>query len=52
MTFRLGDQLYAIEHTGIGPFEGFMEHQNRKSFFKPLVTSIRQPCASCLLPAS
>jgi len=29
MTFRLGNQLYAIEHTGIEPFDGFMEHQNR-----------------------
>jgi hypothetical protein len=37
MTFRLGEQLYAIEHTGIEPFDGFMEHQNRApALFKPL----------------
>jgi len=28
MTFWLGDQLYALEHTGIEPFDGFMELQN------------------------
>jgi len=37
MTFRLGDQLYALEHTGIEPFDGFMAHQNRaSSLFLPL----------------
>jgi hypothetical protein len=37
MTFRLGAQLYALEHTGIEPFEGFMAHQNRaSSLFLPL----------------
>ncbi len=41
MTFRLGDQLYAIEHTGIEPFDGFMKHQNRApDLFKPLETMI------------
>jgi hypothetical protein len=29
MTFWLGDQFYALEHTGIEPFDGFMEHQKR-----------------------
>src|SRR3954447_5624922 len=39
MTFRLGDQLYAIEHTGIEPFDGLMEHQNRApELFHPLQT--------------
>jgi hypothetical protein len=28
MTFWLGDQLYALEHTGIEPFDGFMDLQN------------------------
>ena len=28
MTFWLGDQLYALEHTGVEPFDGFMELQN------------------------
>jgi hypothetical protein len=37
MTFRLGAQLYALEHTGIEPFDGFMAHQNRaSSLFVPL----------------
>lgn len=37
MTFRLGGQLYALEHTGIEPFDGFMAHQNRaSSLFAPL----------------
>lgn len=37
MTFRLGSQLYALEHTGIEPFDGFMAHQNRaSSLFAPL----------------
>ena len=37
MTFRLGGQLYALEHTGIEPFDGFMAHQNRaSSLFLPL----------------
>ena len=31
MTFWLGDQLYALEHTGIEPFDGFMELQNTAS---------------------
>jgi hypothetical protein len=37
LTFRLGAQLYALEHTGIEPFDGFMAHQNRaSSLFRPL----------------
>jgi hypothetical protein len=28
MTFRLDDQLYALEHTGVEPFDGFMKLQN------------------------
>lgn len=37
MTFHLGGQLYALEHTGIEPFDGFMAHQNRaSSLFAPL----------------
>jgi hypothetical protein len=41
MTFRLRDQLFAIEHTGIEPFDGFMEHQNRAPvLFKPLEAAI------------
>jgi hypothetical protein len=37
MTFRFGNQLYAIEHTGIEPFDGFMKHQNRsRDLVKPL----------------
>src|ERR1700730_13511287 len=39
MTFWLGEQLYAMEHTGFEPFERFMEHQNRASaLFAPLET--------------
>jgi hypothetical protein len=50
MTFRLGDQLYAIEHTGIEPFEGFLQHQNREPLFGPLVTSITAAIGSLLAP--
>lgn len=40
MTFRLGAQLYALEHTGIEPFDGFVAHQNRaSSLFQPLQTA-------------
>jgi hypothetical protein len=31
VTFWLGNQLYAFEHTGIEPFDGFMELQNTAS---------------------
>jgi len=31
MTFCLDDQLYALEHTGIEPFDGFMKLQNTAS---------------------
>ena len=41
MTFRLGDKLYAIEHTGIEPFDGFMEHQNRAlALFTPMEVAL------------
>ncbi|MGJ5074555.1 hypothetical protein [Bradyrhizobium oligotrophicum] len=41
MTFRLGDQLYAIEHTGLEPFEGFMAHQNRSpDLFAPIEAGV------------
>jgi hypothetical protein len=51
MTFRLGDQLYAIEHTGIEPFDGFMEHQNRApDLFKPLETAITSALSAMLKP--
>lgn len=37
MTFRLSGRLYAIEHTGIEPFDGFMAHQNRAAdLFEPI----------------
>lgn len=49
MTFRLGDQLYAIEHTGIEPFDGFMEHQNRApELFKPLEAAITSALSTVL----
>lgn len=51
MTFWLGDQLYAIEHTGIEPFDGFMEHQNRsRELFKPLETAITTALGALLAP--
>jgi hypothetical protein len=51
MTFRLGDQLYAIEHTGIEPFDGFMEHQNRATdLFKPLEVAITSALSALLKP--
>lgn len=50
MTFRLGDQLYAIEHTGIEPFDGFMAHQNRaRDLFKPLEAGVTAALMSTLL---
>jgi hypothetical protein len=51
MTFRLGKQLYAIEHTGIEPFDGFMEHQNRAStLFTPLEADIAAALRTLLTP--
>jgi hypothetical protein len=51
MTFRLGSQLYAVEHTGIEPFEGFMEHQNRApTLFKPLEEGIAEALTELLVP--
>lgn len=47
MTFHLDGQLYAIEHTGIEPFDGFMAHQNRAAdLFRPLEDLI----AASLMP--
>ena len=41
MTFRLGDQLYALEHTGIEPFDGFVEMNNEAPrLFEPLQQSL------------
>src|SRR5262249_7521644 len=43
MTFLLDEQLYALEHTGVEPFDGFMELQNtadqRVEPFRAEVTS-------------
>jgi hypothetical protein len=51
MTFRLGDQLYALEHTGIEPCDRFMEHQNRASeLFLPLEAALTTALASMLQP--
>ncbi len=51
MTFWLGDQLYAIEHTGIEPFDGFMEHQNRApELFGPLEAAVTTALASVIKP--
>lgn len=49
MTFRLGDQLYAIEHTGIEPFDRFMDHQNRApELFTPLQAKITTALSAML----
>ncbi len=49
MTFRLGSQLYAIEHTGIEPFDGFMAHQNRSSdLFKPIEAGVTAALATMI----
>jgi hypothetical protein len=51
MTFWLGDQFYAIEHTGIEPFDGFVEHQNRApELFDPLHTEITAALSALLVP--
>ncbi len=51
MTLRLGGQLYAIEHTGIEPFDGFMEQQNRApALFKPLEAAIALVLSALLTP--
>jgi hypothetical protein len=51
MTFRLGEQFYAIEHTGIEPFDGFMEHQNRaRDLFKPLEAGAVAALGALLIP--
>ena len=49
MTFWLSDKLYAIEQTGIEPFDDFMEHQNRaRDLFEPLEAG----AAGCPEPAA
>jgi hypothetical protein len=49
MTFRLGEQLYALEHTGIEPFDGFVEMNNEADrVFEPL----RQSLTGALDPSS
>jgi hypothetical protein len=51
MTFRFGNQLYAIEHTGIEPFDGFMKHQNRsRDLFKPLEAGAAAALGALLAP--
>lgn len=41
VTFRIGDQLYALEHTGIEPFDGFIEMNNEADrLFEPLRKSL------------
>ena len=51
MIFQIGNQLYAIEHTGIEPFDRFMEHQNRASeLFVPLEAAATTALASMLQP--
>jgi hypothetical protein len=51
MTFRLGEQLYAIEQTGIEPFEGFMAHQNRApQLFAPLEAAVAAELGEMLSP--
>jgi hypothetical protein len=43
LTFRLGNQLYALEHTGIEPFEGHMrmEAQTEKRF-APITSALKE----------
>jgi hypothetical protein len=49
MTFRLGKQLYALEHTGIEPFDGSIEMNNEADrLFEPL----RQSLTGALDPSS
>jgi hypothetical protein len=51
MTFWLGEQLYAMEHTGIEPFEGFLEHQNRApALFAPLEAEVAAALGALLEP--
>jgi hypothetical protein len=53
MTFWLGNQLFAIEHTGIEPFDGFMEHQNRApTLFEPLVAAVTSKLGAILTPGT
>jgi hypothetical protein len=49
MTFSIGGQLYALEHTGIEPFDGFVEMNNEGGrLFEPL----RQSLTGLLDPGS
>lgn len=51
MTFRIRGQLYAIEHTGIEPFDGFMAHQNRAAdLFAPIDTAATAALGTLLAP--
>lgn len=53
MTFWLGDQFYAIEHTGIEPFDGFMKHQNRApDLFRPLKVALTYALSGLLSPGT
>jgi hypothetical protein len=41
MTFRIGGRLYALEHTGIEPFDGYVEMNNEAGrLFEPLRQSL------------
>jgi hypothetical protein len=44
LTFKLGTQLYALEHTGIEPFEGHirMEAQTER-LFAPITSALKEP---------
>lgn len=47
MTFLLNNQLYAIEHTLIEPFDGFIAHQNRAA---DLFTPLEKTISDALIP--
>ncbi len=42
LTFKLGDQLYALEHTGIEPFPGHMEMDKRAGhLYAPITDALK-----------
>lgn len=42
VTFKLGEQLFAVEHTGIEPFGGHVEMENRaKAWYTPIGEGVK-----------
>jgi hypothetical protein len=48
--FKLGDQLFALEHTGIEPFGGHVEMENRaKTWYAPITDGLKDALGTAAL---